>query len=185
MDCKYESGSNLIPTAKIQLQVKESKQKTISEVLTEFTFTKEKREDVICEKCSSRQECEFKIVFTNQLPSILIIDISGTKKVCLTCGDNAQIIENMCYNCNKPTTKQKVSTPINYGLTLQLKKEWFLNPGKVQQEPTYNLVSTVEQSGDLIGGHYIAYGKRGDEWYKFNSPYAKIDKHCKIVLNDF
>jgi len=37
--------------------------------------------------------------------------------------------------------------------------------------------------GNLHNGHYIAYGKRGDEWYEFNDEKVKIIS-IDDVLND-
>ena len=63
---------------------------------------------------------------------------------------------------------EKNTTEIKYELTFQLKKEYFLTPDQIQKEPIYNLVSVVKHSGGVDGGHYIAYGKRDESWYKFD-----------------
>ena len=42
----------------------------------------------------------------------------------------------------------------------------------------YNLYSTINHYGNILGGHYVNFSKRNDKWYIFD------DTNCHDVPND-
>lgn len=54
----------------------------------------------------------------------------------------------------------KINSVVDYPILLELAVQ-----GVVER---YTLYGVVIHFGSLDGGHYIAYGKRGDSWYEFD-----------------
>lgn len=61
----------------------------------------------------------------------------------------------------------KNTAAVSFPLKLQIQSRWAYEVGQ-ERCPMYNLVGFVVQGGDLNGGHYWSYTKRGDQWHKCN-----------------
>ena len=75
-------------------------------------------------------------------------------------------------------------TAINYPRTMSIIlkddfDEMISNPTDETIDNVYELRSISHHMGSYRGGHYWAYGKRGQKWYDFN------DTFCEEISNPF
>lgn len=112
---------------------------TVEKALLYFTKEETISAEYLCEKCNRRTDIK-KRMFIVHPPEYLILQIKRFQYL--------------------PYPK-KLSSNVRFGMNLSLED--------CSTEPAgYELISVAEHSGSMKSGHYIAYGKRNNNWYLFD-----------------
>lgn len=150
---------------------------TLYDCLDNYCFKEllEGEESYMCEKCKSKQEAT-KMLKIWTLPKVLIIQLKRFNFMLRK--NNAHIQCPRQLNMNKYVTHP---ASIMSGS----------NQGGIQM---YNLVSTIEHSGNMRGGHYVAkcnvgaigQGPQNENWMLFNdASVSRADPNKVITTNTY
>jgi ubiquitin C-terminal hydrolase len=124
-------------------------------------------EDYTCEKCKDKNIKKIKVNFLVEIPPILVLYFNKIINI---------------YNSNDSNDSKSA---IYKTTTMDIKLKYDLYFEDTSHNVLhYELQSILLHSGSQNGGHYTAYGKRGDKWFYFDdNRYVLIEDIIKNIYS--
>lgn len=181
-NCGFSEGLFLIPFNCLTLNLGLGGNCYLEDLLDAYTDP-ELIEGVECEECTRvahRKESEPDQSTAAEPSMNAIPDATAKSKPTVVSTKAKQILlgrlpQDLVIHINRSIfdnwgNQRKNTSLISFPPVLDIVDDWVASMGQISvgRHGSYELKCTVTHSGRHDNGHYVAYGKRGKEWYSFN-----------------